>query len=174
MRTGTPQGGSISPLLANIYLHYVFDLWAHALAEAAGQGDVIIVRYADDFVVGFEEKAEAERFLAELRERFAQFGLELHPDKTRLIEFGRFAATEPGAARSGQAGDLRLPRLHASLREDAEGLVPGTAPHDAKRLRAKLQEVKAELPRRWHDPVPRVGSGWPPWCEGTSTITACL
>ncbi len=88
---GTPQGGSISPLLANIYLHYVFDLWIQAWRKRA-RGDVIVVRYADDFVVGFQYQAEAERFLSELRERLAKFSLELHPTKTRLIEFGRFAA----------------------------------------------------------------------------------
>src|SRR5207249_7413683 len=88
---GTVQGGSISPLLANIYLHYVFDHWAQRWRLRQAEGDVVVVRFADDFVVGFEQREEAERFLAELRERFARFGLELHPNKTRLIEFGRFA-----------------------------------------------------------------------------------
>jgi RNA-directed DNA polymerase len=88
---GTVQGGSISPLLANIYLHYIFDLWAQQRRQRRMRGDMIAVRFADDFVVGFEHRQEAERFLVELRERFAQFGLELHPDKTRLIEFGRYA-----------------------------------------------------------------------------------
>jgi retron-type reverse transcriptase len=88
---GTVQGGSISPLLANLYLHYVFDLWVQRWREKRARGDVVVVRYVDDFVVGFEHREEAERFLAELRERFAKFGLELHPDKTRLIEFGRWA-----------------------------------------------------------------------------------
>ena len=88
---GTVQGGSISPLLANIYLHYVFDLWVQRWRRTQARGDVVVVRFADDFVVGFEHREEAERFLAELRERFARFGLALHPDKTRLIEFGRYA-----------------------------------------------------------------------------------
>ena len=88
---GTVQGGSISPLLANVYLHYVFDLWVQRWRKKQAHGDVVVVRFADDFVVGFEHREEAERFLAELRERFAKFGLELHPDKTRLVEFGRFA-----------------------------------------------------------------------------------
>jgi group II intron reverse transcriptase/maturase len=88
---GTPQGGVISPLLANIFLHYVFDLWADAWRRHA-RGDVIIVRYADDFVVGFEHEAEAQRFWNDLKERFLKFGLELHPEKTRLIEFGRYTA----------------------------------------------------------------------------------
>src|SRR6202790_1554013 len=84
--------GVVSPLLANVYLHYVFDLWVEAWRKKVAQGDVIVVRYADDLVVGFESRAEAGRFLEEFRERLAKFGLELHPEKTRLIEFGRFAA----------------------------------------------------------------------------------
>src|SRR5690349_16919765 len=89
---GVPQGASASPLLANVYAHYVLDLWVHQWRRRHAHGDVIIVRWADDFVVGFEQEQDARRFLAELRERFARFGLELHPDKTRLIEFGRYAA----------------------------------------------------------------------------------
>src|SRR5699024_10154986 len=86
------QGSSVSPLLANVYLHYVFDLWADWWRSQHARGDVIIVRFADDFVVGFQYRDDAVRFTGELRDRFAKFGLELHPDKTRLIEFGRFAA----------------------------------------------------------------------------------
>src|SRR6267378_1888002 len=89
---GTPQGATVSPLLANTYLHYVFDLWAHQWRKRHATGDVIIVRYADDAVLGFEYEAEARRFLEDLRTRFAEFSLSLHPDKTRLIEFGRHAA----------------------------------------------------------------------------------
>ena len=88
---GTPQGGSVSPLLANLYLHYVFDLWAEQWRGRHARGDIIIVRYCDDFIVGFQHQDEAERFWVELRERFHRFNLELHPEKTRLIEFGRFA-----------------------------------------------------------------------------------
>ena len=86
---GTPQGAVISPLLANVYLHYVFDLWAEVWREKVATGDVIVVRYADDLVVGFQHRAEAERFLKEFQERLAKFSLEVHPDKTRLIAFGR-------------------------------------------------------------------------------------
>ncbi len=88
---GVPQGGSISPLLANVYLHYVFDLWAHRWRQKHATGDIVIVRFCDDFVVGFEHRQEAERFKQALIERFEKFNLELHADKTRLIEFGRFA-----------------------------------------------------------------------------------
>jgi group II intron reverse transcriptase/maturase len=90
-KVGTPQGAVISPLLANIYLHYAFDLWAQAWRKKVARGEMIVVRYADDAVLGFEHQAEGERFLKELGERLAKFGLELHPQKTRLIEFGRFA-----------------------------------------------------------------------------------
>src|SRR5258708_297037 len=88
---GTPQGAVISPLLANVYLHYVFDLWVEAWREKIASGEMIVVRYADDLVAGFQHRADAERFLREFAERLEKFGLELHPDKTRLIEFGRFA-----------------------------------------------------------------------------------
>ena len=89
---GSPQGGSVSPLLANIYLHYVFDLWVRAWRKKQAQGDVIVVRFADDALVGFEHKTEAEQFWKELTERMQKFGLQLHPEKTRLLEFGRQAA----------------------------------------------------------------------------------
>ena len=117
---GSPQGASVSPLLANVYLHYVLDLWADWWRKRHARGDVIIVRFADDFIVGFEHREDAERFRDELGGRFAKFGLELHPDKTRLIEFGRHAARNRAARGDGQAGDVRLPGLHAHLREIEE------------------------------------------------------
>ena len=100
--TGTPQGGSISPLLANVYLHYVFDLWARRWRKTQAHGDMIVVRYADDFIVGFQHREDAERFLAELRERLAKFSLELHPEKTRLLEFGPYAAENRRRAGQGK------------------------------------------------------------------------
>jgi len=99
-KTGTPQGSVISPTLANIYLHYVFDLWVDNWRKKYAQGDVIVVRYADDTVLGFQHQAEADRFLEDLRERLRKFGLELHPDKTRRIEFGRTA--EQNRKRKGE------------------------------------------------------------------------
>ena len=99
----TPQGASVSPLLANVYLHYVFDLWVHQWRTRHARGEVIVVRFADDFVVGFEHREDAERFWADLRERLAKFGLELNAEKTRLIEFGRFAAERRTSAGSRQA-----------------------------------------------------------------------
>jgi group II intron reverse transcriptase/maturase len=147
---GTPQGGSISPLLANLYLHYVFDLWADQGRQKQRTGDVIIVRYADDFVVGFEQKTDAERFLSELRERFQRFGLELHADKTRLIEFGRFAATnrrERGVGKPETFDFLGFTHICATARNGWFQLRRVTM---RKRLRRKLQEVKAELSHRLH------------------------
>ena len=101
-KMGTPQGAVISPLLANVYLHYVFDLWAEVWREKVATGDMIVVRYADDLVVGFQHRADAERFLKEFQERLAKFGLELHPDKTRLIEFGRVSRAKPETGGQGK------------------------------------------------------------------------
>jgi RNA-directed DNA polymerase len=97
---GTPQGAVISPVLANIYLHYVYDLWVQQWRRRRGGGEVIVVRYADDTVVGFQHRSDAERFLDELRQRLQRFGLELHPQKTRIIEFGRLAARKRKARNS--------------------------------------------------------------------------
>ncbi len=123
---GTPQGAVISPLLANVYLHYAFDLWADRWRRREATGNVVIVRYADDIVVGFEHEADAVRFREALAARLASFSLTLHPDKTRLIQFGRHAA----AARAGaawQTGNLRLPRLHLRVRQVTAGQVPAPA-----------------------------------------------
>jgi len=118
MEEGTPQGGSASPLLANIYLHYAFDLWAQAWRRKQAHGDVIVVRYADDIVVGFQSETDAKQVLAELTERFRKFSLELHPDKTRLLEFGQFAARNREQRGEGKPETVRLPWLHAYQRED--------------------------------------------------------
>src|SRR5690606_20252363 len=91
VQEGTPQGGSASPLLANIYLHYVFDLWVQAWRKRQAEGDVIVVRFADDIVLGFQSEMEAKRFRADLEDRLREFNLELHAEKTRLLEFGPFA-----------------------------------------------------------------------------------
>jgi group II intron reverse transcriptase/maturase len=155
--TGTVQGGSISPLLANIYLHYAFDLWVQWWRTTQAQGDVIVVRYADDFIIGFQHRAEAEKFLAALWQRFAKFGLELHPDKTRLIEFGRFAAENRkrrGLGKPETFNFLGFTHICGKTKRGWFTVLRQTVP---KRLRAKLAEVKAELRRRMHDPIPEVG-----------------
>jgi group II intron reverse transcriptase/maturase len=156
--TGTVQGGSISPLLANIYLHYAFDLWVRQWRKTQATGDVIVVRYADDFIVGFQHRAEAERFLAALRQRFAKFGLELHPDKTRLIEFGQFAAEN--RRKHGKSKPETFDFLgftHICTTKRSNGYFTVLRQTMPKRLQAKLAEVKTELKRRMHEPIPQVG-----------------
>ena len=164
---GTGQGSVISPLLANVYLHYVFDLWAERWRRREATGDVIIVRYADDIVVGFQHESDARRFWDAMRERLREFSLSLHPDKTRLIEFGRFAAQTRREARPGQAGNLQVPGLHAHLRENTRGTLPRHEEVARDRMRAKLKEIKEELRRMMHRPIPEQGkwlwqvlSGW--------------
>jgi group II intron reverse transcriptase/maturase len=154
---GSPQGASVSPLLANVYLHYVLDVWADWWRRRRAHGDVIIVRWADDFVVGFEHEQDARRFWAELAQRFSQFGLELHPDKTRLIEFGRFAAERRRKRGSGKPETfdfLGFTHICAKIRSDRFKLQRITI---AKRMRAKLKAVKDELRRRRHLPIPVQG-----------------
>jgi group II intron reverse transcriptase/maturase len=154
---GTPQGASASPLLANVYLHYVFDLWAQWWRSRYAHGDVIIVRFADDFIVGFEYEEDAQRFLADLRERFAKFGLELHPDKTRLIEFGRHAAARRAARGLGRPETfdfLGFTHLCGKSRKGHFWLRRITI---AKRMRAKLSEINDQLKRRRHQPIPEQG-----------------
>jgi group II intron reverse transcriptase/maturase len=154
---GTVQGGSISPLLANVYLHYALDLWTHRWRKTCAHGEVIIVRYADDFVIGFEHREEAERFMAELKERFRRFGLELHPEKTRLIEFGRYAAERRRKRNEGKPPTfafLGFTHICGRTRNGKYAVIRQTM---RQRMRAKLSEVKSELRRRMHDPVPEVG-----------------
>lgn len=156
---GAVQGGSISPLLANLYLHYVFDLWVQRWRSKQARGDVIVVRFADDFVVGFQHRVDAERFLAELRERFARFGLELHPEKTRLIEFGRHARQRRGDRGDGGAPEtfnfLGFTHSCGKTRKGGFTVLRQTM---RTRWQAKLREVKAELRRRLHEPIPQVGT----------------
>jgi RNA-directed DNA polymerase len=155
---GTPQGGSASPLLANLYLHYVFDLWVQAWRRKRAYGGVIVVRYADDIVLGFQEKTDAERFQKELAERFRKFRLELHPKKTRLLEFGRYAAQNRRWAGQGKPETFNfLGFTHICARKRSNGRFTVWRQTIRKRMQAKLQEVKTELQRRMHDPIPEVG-----------------
>ena len=156
---GTVQGGSVSPWLANIYLHYVFDLWVQRWRQKQARGDVIVVRFADDFVVGFEHRVEAERFLTELRERFARFGLELHPEKTRLIEFGRFARQKrQDRGDRGAPGSFNLLGFTHSCGKTRKGGFTVLRQTMRTRWQAKLRAVKAELKHRMHEPIQTVGS----------------
>jgi RNA-directed DNA polymerase len=154
---GAPQGASASPLLANVYLHYVFDQWVQWWRSRFADGDVIVVRFADDFAMGFEYQEDAHRFLAALRERFAKFGLELHPDKTRLIEFGQHAdrhRQQRGDGKPETFDFLGLTHLCARTKAGRFWVRRITI---KKRMRAKLREVKAELKRRRHQPIPAQG-----------------
>ena len=155
--TGTGQGSVISPLLANIYLHYVFDRWAERWRQREAQGGMIIVRYADDIIVGFEHEAEARRFLAEMRARLAKFALTLHPEKTRLIEFGRNAAARREQAGLGKPETfdfLGFTHICASNRRGGF-LLRRRSRRD--RVRAKLAALKTELRRRMHEPIAEQG-----------------
>jgi RNA-directed DNA polymerase len=155
---GTPQGGSISPLLANLYLHYVFDLWADQWRKTQAQGDIVIVRYADDFVVGFQHESDARRFLRELRERFRQFNLELHADKTRVIEFGRYASERRERRGEGKPETfdfLGFTHVCGKTRNDKFVVLRRSM---SKRLRAKLKAIAEELRRRLHRSIGEVGT----------------
>jgi group II intron reverse transcriptase/maturase len=156
--TGTVQGGSISPLLANVYLHYVFDLWVQRWRRRQARGDVVVVRFADDFVVGFEHRGEAERFLADLRERFARFGLALHPDKTRLIEFGRDADRRRRARGDGRPDTFAFLGFTHLCAKTRQGRFTVRRQTMRQRWQAKLRAVATVLRQRLHDPVPEMGA----------------
>ena len=155
---GTPQGAVISPLLANLYLHHALDLWVLEWRRTRARGDVVIVRYADDFVVGFEHESDARRFWRELEERFAEFGLELHPDKTRLIEFGRYADERRSRGGRGKPETFVFLGLRHICSKDRRGRFQLKRVTDSKRLGAKLAALRRELKRRRHRPVPKVGA----------------
>ena len=148
----------ISTLLANVYLHYVFDLWVQDWRKKSANGGVILVRYADDFVLGFEHRSEAERFLEELRERLAEFGLELHPDKTRLIEFGRWAIANRRSRGEGKPETfdfLGFTHICEINRKSGRFVVGRRTVR--KRMRAKLAEIKSQLRARMHAPPGETG-----------------
>jgi group II intron reverse transcriptase/maturase len=157
-KVGTPQGAVISPLYANVFLHYVLDLWIDAWRKRHAAGEVIIVRYADDFVLGFREESDARRCLAALQERLAKFGLELHPDKTRLIEFGRYA--EERRARRGEGPPetfdfLGFTHISGKTRRGDYTIHRKTA---RKKFQAKLKDLKAKLSRSMHADIAKVGA----------------
>jgi RNA-directed DNA polymerase len=154
---GTPQGSVISPLLANIYLHYVFDLWVDVWRRKCAQGDVVVVRYADDNVLGFQHRGEADRFLIDLGERLSKFGLELHPDKTRKIEFGRFAERDRKKRGEGKPETFDFLGLTHMSGRNRKGYFVVKRRTVGKRMRAKLAEIKQQLRARMHDPVGQTG-----------------
>lgn len=155
---GTPQGATVSPLLANIYLHYALDLWAQQWRKRHARGDVVLVRYADDFLVGFQHRADAEQFLRELRERLRRFALELHPDKTRLLEFGMYAAErrrERGLGRPETFNFLGFTHICGRTRGGKFQVQRRTM---RDRMRSKLGQLKEELRRRRHHSIPAQGT----------------
>ena len=155
--TGTAQSASVSPLLSNVYLHYVLDLWVDQWRRRRARGDVVIVRYADDFVIGFQRRDDAERFRSDLTRRLARFGLELADEKTRLIEFGRFAAMNRqrrGDRKPETFAFLGFTHICAKTRTGRFKLARVT---NKGKMRAKLASVKAEMRRRMHRPIPEQG-----------------
>src|SRR6516164_85304 len=152
---GSPQGAVISPILANLYLHYALDLWVKAWRKKRARGDMIIVRYADDAVLGFEHRKDAEQFLEQVRERLAKFGLELHPEKTRLIEFGRFAAVRRKGRGEGKPETFHfLGFTHICGTNHRTGKFTIHRKTIGKRMAAKLNEIRAQLRQRMHERVP--------------------
>ena len=154
-KEGSPQGAVISPILANLYLHYVVDLWVEAWRKKVARGDVIVVRYADDAVLGFEHREETERFRGQLRERLRKFGLELHPEKTRLIEFGRYAAERRERRGEGKPETFNfLGFTHICGRNHRTGKFTVQRKTIGKRMAAKLKDLKAKLRQRMHGRIP--------------------
>ena len=153
---GTPQGAVISPLLSNVYLHYVLDQWTDQWRQAA-RGEITIVRYADDAILGFERQDEAERYLRELQEHLRKFGLKLNEDKTRLIRFGRFAGLNRSERGEGKPEAFTFLGLQHICGKNRQGRFEVRRITDGKRRRKKLQELKQELRRRMHAPIAKVG-----------------
>src|SRR6266508_392949 len=154
---GTGQGAVISPLLANIYLHYVLDLWAVRWRQREATGDMIIVRYADDFIIGFQHESDARRFLDEMRERLQKFALTLHPEKTRLIEFGRFAAERRKRRGLGKPETFNFLGFTFICGKTRAGKFQIKRKTRRGRMRAKLKMIKKEMWRRMHQPIPVQG-----------------
>lgn len=155
---GTVQGGSISPLLSNVYLHYVLDLWVQRWRRKQARGEVIFVRFADDFVAGFQHREDAERFLAELRERFEHFGLQLHADKTRIVQFGRYAEQNRRNRGDGPPETFNFLGFTHSCGKTRKGHFTVLRQTMRQRWQAKLRALKEELRRRMHTPIREQGA----------------
>jgi len=156
--TGTGQGSVISPLLANVYLHYTLDLWAARWRRREATGDMIIVRYADDVAVGFEHESDARRFWDAMRERLQEFSLSLHPEKTRLIEFGRYAAARRAQRGVGKPETFNFLGFRIICGTSRRGRFLLKRKSRLDRMRAKLKEIKEELRKRMHQPIPEQGA----------------
>jgi hypothetical protein len=165
-KVGTPQGAVIAPLLANVYLHYVFDLGTEVWRNKGARGAMIMVRYADDVVVGFQHRADAERFLAEIQKRLAKFGLEVHPEKTRLIEFGRLAEVNRKRRGEGKPETFTFLGFTHYGGTNSKGYFVVWRRTRAEQRKEKLREIKQELRRSMHEPVPVTGQWRPGVVEG--------
>ena len=154
---GTGQGSVISPLLANVYLHYVFDLWAERWRQREAAGDMIIVRYADDIIVGFQHEADARRFWDAMRERLGEFALSLHPDKTRLIEFGRLAVAARQRRGDGKPETFDFLGFTFICGKSRAGFFLIHRKSRPDRMRVKLKEIKKTLRQRMHESIPEQG-----------------
>jgi hypothetical protein len=154
---GTPQGAVISPLLANIYLHYAFDLWVQAWRKRRARGDMVVVRYADDIVLGFQAQTEADRFLEDLRDRLRKFGLELHPEETRRIEFGPYAELYRKRRGEGKPDTFDFLGFTHISGKNRRGQFTVKRRTIAKRLRGKLRELKQQLRQHRHDSLAQTG-----------------
>jgi len=154
---GTPQGGSGSPLFANVFLHYVYDLWIQQWGKLKARGEMIVVRFADDTVVGFQYESDAKQFQKELKDRLLKFGLELHPDKTRLIEFGRFAEENRNKRGEGKPETFTFLGFTHICGKTKKGRFAIFRRTIKKRMHAKVKEIKDELKRRMHDSIRGVG-----------------
>jgi len=155
--TGTGQGSVASPLLANVYLHYVFDLWAERWRRREASGDMIIVRYADDIITGFEHETDARRFWDAMCKRLAEYSLSLHPDKTRLIEFGRFAAARRARRGLGKPETFKFLGFTFICGRSRHGRFALKRKSRGDRMRAKLKEIKEDMRQRMHQPIPEQG-----------------
>ncbi|MDU1706878.1 MAG: reverse transcriptase domain-containing protein, partial [Escherichia coli] len=154
---GTPQGAVISPLLANIYLHYVFDLWAHQWRRRYATGNVVMVRYADDIVIGFDKRYDARRFRIAMQRRLREFGLTVHPEKTRLMEFGRFAAENRAIRGKGKPETFNFLGFTHISGKDRNGRFMLIRKTRRDRMTATLKAIKDGLRRRWHYSIPEQG-----------------
>jgi group II intron reverse transcriptase/maturase len=168
-KVGTPQGAVISPLLANVFLHYVLDLWINEWRKREAKGEVVIVRYADDFVIGFREESDARKCLTALGGRFAKFGLELHPDKTRLFQFGRFAQERRAERDEGPPETFDFLGFTHICGKTRQGYFTIHRKTSRKKFQAKLADLKNKLMRCRHNDLAQVGAWlagvYRGWCQ---------
>jgi RNA-directed DNA polymerase len=169
---GTPQGAGISPLLANVVLHYIFDLWIDQWRKKRARGQIIVCRYADDIVIGAESEEEARQLLEALKERLAEFGLKLNEEKTQVIEFGRQAARRRAQAGRSRLGTFNFLGFTHYWGRTKKGKIVVKRKTQASRMTRKLKELRAEMRKRWHVPIGESTHGFARCCEGTISTTA--